>query len=132
MKEAKYLFKDWWLQKIIKEEYTQQAIDDGTQLEIAKMDLIRQSEKAVLCSVEYESMNGETTVRKERWFPKSALAVFKVPGEVNIYNYLEVFKVAKFYASCYEGKSAKRNIKEEIYKTYYSKEDYDAYKGTIS
>ena len=77
-------------------------------------------------------MNGETTVRKERWFPKSAFAVFKVPGEVNIYNYLEVFKVAKFYASCYEGKSAKRNIKEEIYKTYYSKEDYDAYKGTIS
>ena len=43
MKEAKYLFKDWWLQKIVKEEYTQQAIDDGTQLEIAKMDLIRQS-----------------------------------------------------------------------------------------
>ena len=42
MKEAKYLFKDWWLQKIVKEEYTQQAIDDGTQLEIAKMDLIRQ------------------------------------------------------------------------------------------
>lgn len=132
MKEAKYLFKDWWLQKIIKEGYTIRAVDDGTQMEIVNLSLIKQTEKAVLCFVEYESINGENKKTEEKWFPKSAFAVFEVPGEINIYNYLEIFKVAKFYASCYEGKSAKRNIKEEIYKTYCNKEDYDAYKGTIS
>lgn len=132
MKEVKYLFKDWWLQKIIKEEYTERAVDDGTQMEIVSLSFIRQTEKAVLCFVEYESINGENKKMEEKWFPKSVFAVFEVPGEINIYNNLEICKVANFCADCYKSRSAKRNIKEEIYKTYYSKEDYDAYTGKIS